>query len=85
MAEKPVPRRLLLALVGLAVVLPIAAVVSFALGQVLGAMGDEAGPQACSIVAVVCFGVWIVLLVCLVLAQAINALADADEPPGPPD
>ena len=84
MAEKPVPRWLLLALVGLAVVLPIAAVVSFALGQVLGAMGDEAGPRACTVVALVCFAVWIVNLICLVLAQAINALADSDEPPTGP-
>jgi hypothetical protein len=81
MAEKPVPRRVLLALVGLAVVLPIAAVVSFVLGQALGAMGDQPGPRACTVVAVVCFGVWIVDLICLVLAQAINALADSDEPP----
>ena len=81
MSRKPIPRRLLFVLTGLALVLWVSVAVIQALAMLLGAMGDVAGSQ---VVGWIALGIAVPLavdLICLVLALAINALADSDEPP----
>jgi hypothetical protein len=81
MSRKPIPRRLLFVLTGLALVLWVSVAVIQALAMLLGAMGDIAGSQ---VVGWIALGIAVPLavdLICLVLAVAINALADSDEPP----
>ena len=84
MNRKPIPRRLLFVLTGLALVLWIGVAMIEALAMILGAMGDAAGSQ---VVGWIALGIAVPLavdLICLVLALAINALADSDEPPEGP-
>jgi len=81
MSRKPIPRRLLFVLTGLALVLWVSVAVIQALAMLLGAMEDAAGSQ---VVGWIALGIAVPLavdLICLVLALAINALADSDEPP----
>jgi hypothetical protein len=81
MSRKPIPRRLLFVLTGLALVLWVSVAVIQALAMLLGAMEDVAGSQ---VVGWIALGIAVPLavdLICLVLALAINALADSDEPP----
>ncbi len=81
MRESLVPRWVLLLLLAVALVLLVATVVALALGLLLSALGDAAGSAALNYVAVACGGLLATDLVCLVLAQAVKMLADADEPP----
>jgi hypothetical protein len=84
MSRKPIPRRLLFVLTGLALVLWVSVAVIQALAMLLGAMGDVAGSQ---VVGWIALGIAVPLavdLICLVVALAINALADSDEPPESP-
>jgi hypothetical protein len=67
-----------MALVTAACVLPVAIVVVVAVGRLLGAMQDAAGAAALDRIALALGIVWVIDLVCLVLAQSINSL-------GPPD
>ena len=81
MNKKPIPRWLLFVLTGLALVLGIGVAVIAALAMVLGAMGDAAGSQ---VVGWIALGIAVPLavdLICLILALAVNALADSGEPP----
>jgi hypothetical protein len=81
MTRKPIPRRLLFALTGLALVLWVGVAVVEALAMILGATGDALASQ---VVGWIALGIAVPLAVdqvCLVLALAINALADSDEPP----
>jgi hypothetical protein len=68
----------LLTLVMLGCVLPVAIVVVAAVGWLLAAMDDAAGGAALGRVALALGIAWVIDLVCLVLAQAINSLG----PPG---
>jgi len=81
MNRKPIPRRLLFVLTGLAVVLWIGVAMIEALAMILGAMGDAAGSQVVGWIALATAVLLAVDLICLILALAINALADSDEPP----
>jgi len=84
MSRKPIPRRLLFVLTGLALVLWVSVAVIQALAMLLGAMGDVVGSQ---VVGWIALGIAVPLavdLICLVVALAINALADSDEPPESP-
>jgi hypothetical protein len=84
MSRKPIPRRLLFVLTGLALVLWVSVAVIEALAMLLGAMEDVAASQ---VVGWIALGIAVPLavdLICLVLALAINALADSDEPPESP-
>ena len=74
-----ISRHILTALVTAACVLPVAITVVVAVGWLLGAMADASGAAALNRIALALGIVWIILLVCLVLAQAINTL----EPPDP--
>lgn len=75
-----ISRRILLALLTAACVLPVAIVVVVAAGWLLGAMGDEAGARGLDRMALALGILWVIDLVCLVVAQAINTL----EPPQGP-
>ncbi len=75
-----ISRRILLALVTAACVLPVAIVVVVATGWLLGALDDAAGARGSNRVALALGIVWVIDLVCLVVAQAIHTL---DPPQGP--
>jgi hypothetical protein len=61
-------------------VLPIAITVILAVSALLAAMNDTAGAMVLRYVALGCGILWIVNLVCLVLAQSLNSLGEG--PPG---
>ena len=75
-----ISRRVLLVLVMAACVLPVAITVVVAVGRLLGAMNDAAGASALDGVALALGIAWIVGLVCLVVALAINSLGPPDGP-----
>jgi hypothetical protein len=77
-----ISRRVLTILVTAACVLPIAIVVILAVGRLLGAMQDTVAADVLDRLALAIGIVWAINLVCLLLAQGINAL---EKPPGPPD
>jgi hypothetical protein len=81
MNKKPVPRRWLLVMTGLALVLWIGVAVIEALAMVLRAMGDAAGGRVVGWIALAVAVPLVVDLICLILALAVNALADSEEPP----
>jgi len=83
MRSRPIARRFLAALLAAAVALPIAVCVLVALGRLLAAMGDVGGAAVLDWIALAIGAVWVLDLVCLVLAQAVNSLADQDDPPEP--
>jgi hypothetical protein len=79
MAQKPLPRRLLLLLIAGVVILPMAAWAIVAVAALLGAMGDDAGQILLNRLAWLCGALWVVDLVSLVVVQAINSLGDTDQ------
>ncbi len=81
MRRQLVPQRLLLLLTALAVVLLISGFVTLGLGELLAALGDELGSRVVKSIALGCGVLCVVDLICLVLAQAVNSLAETDEPP----
>jgi len=84
MSRKPVPRRVLPVLVGAALVLTIALAVLLVTGHVLGKMGDAAGREVFDAIALGVGVLWVVDVVCLVLALGANALAESENPPDEP-
>ena len=90
-----ISRRILAWLVIVALVLPIALSISVATARLLAAMQDEAGSAALGRAALVLGIVWVVDLVCLVIAVGLALLAipnqaacdqatpDGDERPAP--
>jgi len=82
MSTKTGLQRALVTLIVIAVVLPIGVCVILALGELLGAMGDSAGGVVLDRVALATGVLWVVDLICLVLALGVNSLID---PRGPPD
>jgi len=83
MRRKPVPQQPLLLLVVAAVVMPIAVCVILALGRLLLAMGDDPAGAVVDWIALAFGAVWVLDLICLILALAVNSLSEPDEPPGP--
>jgi hypothetical protein len=77
-----ISRRVLTILVTAACVLPIAIVVILAVGRLLAAMQDAEAAAVLDRVALAIGITWAINLVCLLLAQGINAL---EKTPGPPD
>ncbi len=74
-----IPRRTLTILVTTACVLPIAIVILLAMVRLLAAMEDTAAAGVLDRVALAVGIVWILDLVCLLVAQGINSLGP---PPG---
>jgi len=81
MPKRLVPHNVLLLLVAAAIGLLIASSVGVGLGELLVKLGDATGGRVLKYIALACGVLLVIDLVCLVLAQALNSLGDADEPP----
>jgi len=79
MSRKPVSAKAMLALVAAGVVLPIVIAVLLGLDALLAGMGDADGGSVLGYVALAGGITWIIVLVCLLLAQGLNALDDRDD------
>jgi hypothetical protein len=79
MSQKLVSPRIVHLLVAAATVLPIAICVVMGVAALLGEMGEPAGRSPLKWVALGIGILWAVDLVCLLLAQGLNSLADSDE------
>jgi hypothetical protein len=79
MSRKPVSTKAIVALVAAGLVLPIVISVLLALAALLAAMGDVAGGIVLRYLALAGGIGWILVLVCLLLAQGLNALTDSDQ------
>jgi hypothetical protein len=77
---KPVARRVLIALLVGVLLLPLVAWAVVAIAALLAAMGDAAGAVIVNRLAWLLGAAWIVDLVCLIVALAINALGDTSPP-----
>jgi hypothetical protein len=77
-------QRVLLLLVGVALFLPVATIVVWALARVLATMGDAPGSGVLDRVALACVVLWVLDLVFLLLVQAIHLLFPPTDPPGHP-
>ncbi|MFZ5832786.1 MAG: hypothetical protein ACOY3P_22090 [Planctomycetota bacterium] len=79
MANRPISRPVLRSLLGIAIVAPMAVVIVVGLAALLGAMADRAGQLAMQRVGIGLGVLWVIDLVCLLVAQSINALTDSDD------
>jgi len=79
MSRKPVPSKVLLALMVAGLVLPMTICVVLALASLLAAMGDTLGGAVLRYVALAGGIVWIVVLVSLIFVQALHALGRSDD------
>ena len=78
-----VPHGVVLALVAVALLLPITICVIFGTAALLTAMGDAAGGAVLYRIALACGIVWVIDLIGLLLLVAIGTLRGPDEPEGP--
>jgi len=78
MDQKLIPPRGVMILLGAAVVLPVAVCVILAVSALLGAMNDVTGGRVLGYVAWACGLLWVIDLICLVVALALNSLANDD-------
>jgi ABC-type transport system involved in multi-copper enzyme maturation permease subunit len=79
MGRRLVPLRVTRWLIAGVVVLPIATCVILAVAALLGEMGEPPERSPVKWVALAVGIVWVIDLICLVLAQGLNSLADTDE------
>ena len=79
MNQKLIPPRGVMLLVGAAVALPVAVCVVLAVSALLGAMNDTAGGRVLIYVGWAFGVIWVIDLICLVVALALNSLADGDD------
>ena len=83
MQQSPVPQRFVLALAAAAILLPITICVVVGVAALLVGMGDQWGGAVLFRIALAGGIVWIIDLVCLVLALAVGTLRGPDGPEGP--
>jgi hypothetical protein len=81
MTSKILPQRMFLVLAAIALVLVVSLAVVLAFGAILGAMEDQIGSLVLRWVAAGLGIVFVVDLLCLILALAIHAAANEEEPP----
>jgi hypothetical protein len=82
MRPRLVPQRALLLLIALAVLLLVGGLVTLGLGELLEAMGDQgAVSSVLKYIALGCGVLFVVDLISLILAQAVNSLAETDDSP----
>ena len=74
-----ISKRVLTILVTAALVLPVAIAMILGVGRLLGAMQDAVGATVLDRVALAIGILWAVDLVCLLVAQGVNALGPPDE------
>ena len=79
MSQKPLPPWIIRLLIAGVAVLPIAICVILAVAALLGEMGEPPGQSPLKWVALGVGILWVVDLICLVLAQGVNSLTDIDE------
>lgn len=79
MSQKPVPTRIIRLLIAGVVVWPIAICVILAVAALLGEMGEPPERSPLNGVALGVGILWVVDLICLVLAQGLNSLTDTDD------
>lgn len=84
MDRKPLVRRVLVPLVAIALVLSVALAVVLVAARIVGRLGDPVGQQALDSVALGVGLLWVVDLVCLVLAIGLGILAESDRPSDEP-
>jgi hypothetical protein len=82
--RKPVPQRILIPLVAIALALTVSLAVVLVIARVLGAMGDPVGQSVLDSVALGLGVFWLVDVICLVLALGVNSLVDQTGPPDEP-
>lgn len=75
-----IPSRLLVTLIAAGILLPITLCVVLGVAALLVQMGDAAGGAVLYRIALAGGILWIIDLICLVLASAISALRGPDEP-----
>ena len=78
MNKKPVSRLAITILVAIAVISTISLGVVLAVACIIGIMGDASGKVVLESVALAIGLVWIIDLICLVLALGVNSLSDSD-------
>ena len=83
MRRRLIPQSILFLLTASAVVLLVGGFVALGLGRLLAAMGDETGGRVAGYVALASAALFVIDLICLILAQAVNSLADTDGPHEP--
>ncbi len=84
MTGKPFPRLTLTILVAFAFVSTISLVVVLAVACLIGKMGDDGGRVVLESVALAIGLLWLIDLICLVFAVAVNSLYDSDSKSDPP-
>lgn len=80
MTDKPIPSRILLLAIAAALVIPIGICILLGLGRLLGAMDDASGSRVLDWIALAAGAIWLLDLICLILAQAINSVAESGGP-----
>jgi hypothetical protein len=85
MDRPPIFRHIIALVIAMAIILPIAICLIIAVASLLSAMGDVSGGGVLRWVALACGIVWVLDLIVLLLALAVNALvetnnSDSDEP-----
>lgn len=80
MTWKSFLQRFLLLLMAAALLLPVSAVVIWALAKVIGAMGDALGGVVLERIALAIVVTWVLDLVIVVLVQGLHLLVSADPP-----
>jgi hypothetical protein len=79
MNQPPIPRQIVALAIAGAVIFPIAICLFLAVASLLSAMGDASGAWALRWVGLICGIVWVLDLILLVIALAINALSKPDD------
>jgi hypothetical protein len=78
--SQPLISRLCIALAAAwAVILPIAICLFLAIASLLSAMGDSSGAYALRWVGLICGILWVLDLILLVIALAVNVLSEKDD------
>jgi hypothetical protein len=80
MRQPLIPHQIVVALVVIALFLPITICVTVGVAALLEGMGDFAGGAALHRVALACGTIWVIELICLVLVLAIGTLRGPDGP-----
>ncbi|OHB86363.1 MAG: hypothetical protein A2V98_17015 [Planctomycetes bacterium RBG_16_64_12] len=70
---------MLFRLIAAGVVLLISTLVALGLAELLAALNDQLGAKAVKYVALGCGVLFVIDLICLVLAQAVNSLDESDD------
>jgi len=81
MRQKLIPQRVLFFLIAAAFILLISGFVALGLGALLAALHDDLGSKVVNYLALGCGALFVIDLLCLILAMAVNSLADPDGPP----